>query len=167
MRELVRNLKPSRFEDIVALVALFRPGPLKSGMVDDFIQRKEGLARVTYPHPQVEPILQATHGVILYQEQVMQIARELAGYSLGGADVLRKAMGKKLPEEMARERAAFVSGGDPSRGGTRTSRTPSSTSWSTSPSTGSTARTPSPTRSCPTRRRGSSATIRLRSWPPR
>ena len=110
MRELVRNLKPSRFEDIVALVALFRPGPLKSGMVDDFIQRKEGQARVTYPHPQVEPILQATHGVILYQEQVMQIARELAGYSLGGADVLRKAMGKKLPEEMARERAAFVSG---------------------------------------------------------
>ena len=110
MRELVRNLKPSRFEDIVALVALFRPGPLKSGMVDDFIQRKDGLARVTYPHPQVEPILRATHGVILYQEQVMQIARELAGYSLGGADVLRKAMGKKLPEEMARERAAFVSG---------------------------------------------------------
>ena len=110
MRELVRGLKPSRFEDIVALVALFRPGPLKSGMVDDFIERKEGRAQAAYPHPRVEPILQSTHGVILYQEQVMQIARELAGYSLGGADVLRKAMGKKLPEEMARERAAFVAG---------------------------------------------------------
>ena len=110
MRELVRGLKPGRFEDLVALVALFRPGPLKSGMVDDFIERKEGRAPVTYPLPEVEPILRSTHGVILYQEQVMQIARELAGYSLGGADVLRKAMGKKLPEEMARERAAFVSG---------------------------------------------------------
>ena len=110
MRELLRGLKPSRFEDIVALVALFRPGPLKSGMVDDFIERKEGRAEVSYLLPQVEPILRSTHGVILYQEQVMQIARELAGYSLGGADVLRKAMGKKLPEEMARERAAFVSG---------------------------------------------------------
>ena len=110
MRELVRGLEPGRFEDIVALVALFRPGPLKSGMVDDFIERKEGRAAVEYLHPQVEPILRSTHGVILYQEQVMQIARELAGYSLGGADVLRKAMGKKLPEEMARERAAFVSG---------------------------------------------------------
>ncbi len=110
MRELVRGLKPSRFEDLVALVALFRPGPLKSGMVDDFIERKEGRAKVAYVHPQVEPILRSTHGVILYQEQVMQIARELAGYSLGGADVLRKAMGKKLPEEMARERAAFVAG---------------------------------------------------------
>ena len=110
MRELVRGLKPTRFEDIVALVALFRPGPLKSGMVDDFIQRKEGRAAVEYLHPQIEPILRSTHGVILYQEQVMQIARELGGYSLGGADVLRKAMGKKLPEEMARERAAFVAG---------------------------------------------------------
>ena len=110
MRELVRGLKPSRFEDIIALVALFRPGPLKSGMVDDFISRKEGRSAVEYLHPRIEPILRSTHGVILYQEQVMQIARELGGYSLGGADVLRKAMGKKLPEEMARERAAFVSG---------------------------------------------------------
>ena len=110
MRELVRGLKPSRFEDIVALVALFRPGPLKSGMVDDFIERKEGRAAVEYAHPDIEPILRSTHGVILYQEQVMQIARVLAGYSLGGADVLRKAMGKKLPEEMARERVAFVAG---------------------------------------------------------
>ena len=115
MRELVRGLKPNRFEDVVALVALFRPGPLKSGMVDDFIERKEGRAAVSYPHPEVEPILRSTHGVILYQEQVMQIARDLAGYSLGGADVLRKAMGKKLPEEMARERAAFVAGA--TRGG--------------------------------------------------
>ena len=110
IRELVKSLGPSRFEDIVALVALYRPGPLKSGMVADFIERKEGRATVEYAHPAIEPILRSTHGVILYQEQVMQIARKLAGYSLGGADVLRKAMGKKLPEEMARERAAFVAG---------------------------------------------------------
>ncbi len=110
MRDLVKKLKPGHFEDIVALLALFRPGPLGSGMVDDFIARKEGRADVKYPHPDLEPILEPTHGVILYQEQVMQIARRLAGYSLGDADGLRKAMGKKLPEEMARERSVFVSG---------------------------------------------------------
>lgn len=110
MRELVKNLKPGCFEDVVALLALFRPGPLGSGMVDDFIARKEGRARVAYLHPDLEPVLESTHGVILYQEQVMQIARRLAGYSLGDADGLRKAMGKKLPEEMARERSVFVSG---------------------------------------------------------
>lgn len=110
MKELIKRLKPDCFEDIVSLVALFRPGPLQSGMVDDFIDRKHGLAEITYLHPSIEPILASTYGVILYQEQVMQIAQVLAGYSLGGADLLRRAMGKKKPEEMARQRDVFVSG---------------------------------------------------------
>jgi len=95
---------------MVALVALFRPGPLQSGMVDDFIDRKHGRAAVKYPHPALEPILKPTYGVILYQEQVMQIARVLGGYTLGAADLLRRAMGKKKPEEMAQQRAIFVEG---------------------------------------------------------
>jgi DNA polymerase-3 subunit alpha len=109
MKDLIRRLQPDSFEDIVALVALFRPGPLQSGMVDDFIKRKHG-ARVSYPHPDLEPILKPTYGIILYQEQVMQIAQVLAGYSLGGADLLRRAMGKKKPEEMAKQRAVFQEG---------------------------------------------------------
>lgn len=110
MKELIRRLKPNSFEDIVALVALFRPGPLQSGMVDDFINRKHGRARVVYPHPDLEPILKNTYGVILYQEQVMQIAQVLANYSLGGADLLRRAMGKKKPEEMQKQREIFLKG---------------------------------------------------------
>ena len=110
MKDLIRRLQPDCFEDIVALVALFRPGPLQSGMVDDFIDRKHGRASVVYPHPDLEPILRPTYGVILYQEQVMQIAQVLAGYSLGGADVLRRAMGKKKPEEMAKQREVFTAG---------------------------------------------------------
>ncbi|MEO6697976.1 MAG: DNA polymerase III subunit alpha, partial [Paraperlucidibaca sp.] len=110
MKELIKKLKPSRFEDVVALVALYRPGPLESGMVDDFINRKHGRADVAYPHPELEPVLENTYGVILYQEQVMQIAQVLAGYSLGGADMLRRAMGKKKPEEMAKERVKFMDG---------------------------------------------------------
>ncbi len=110
MKELVRRLQPGVFEEITALVALFRPGPLQSGMVDDFIARKHGQARVEYPHPRLEPILRPTYGVILYQEQVMQIAQVLSGYSLGEADILRRAMGKKKPEEMARQREKFVTG---------------------------------------------------------
>jgi DNA polymerase III subunit alpha len=112
MKDLIRRLQPDRFEDIVALVALFRPGPLQSGMVDDFISRKHGRsnAPIDYLHPSLEPILKPTYGVILYQEQVMQIAQVLAGYTLGGADLLRKAMGKKKPEEMAQQRSVFVSG---------------------------------------------------------
>jgi DNA polymerase-3 subunit alpha len=109
MKDLIRRLMPDTFEDIVALVALFRPGPLQSGMVDDFIKRKHG-ARVVYPHPDLEPILKSTYGIILYQEQVMQIAQVLAGYSLGGADLLRRAMGKKKPKEMAKQRAIFLEG---------------------------------------------------------
>jgi DNA polymerase-3 subunit alpha len=110
MKDLVKRLQPDRFEDIIALVALFRPGPLQSGMVDDFINRKHGRAIVSYPHPALEPILRPTYGVILYQEQVMQIAQVLAGYSLGSADLLRRAMGKKKPEEMAMQRDLFCKG---------------------------------------------------------
>ncbi|MGD9152126.1 MAG: DNA polymerase III subunit alpha [Gammaproteobacteria bacterium] len=110
MKDLVKRLQPDCFEEIIALVALFRPGPLQSGMVDDFINRKHGRARVEYPHEKLIPILKPTNGVILYQEQVMQIAQILAGYSLGGADILRRAMGKKKPEEMAQQREVFVKG---------------------------------------------------------
>lgn len=109
MKELIKKLKPDCFDDIIALVALFRPGPLESGMVDDYINVKHG-AEAEYAHPLLEPILKPTNGVILYQEQVMQIARELAHYTLGGADMLRRAMGKKKPEEMAKEREKFTSG---------------------------------------------------------
>lgn len=110
MKELIGKLQPDCFDDIVALVALFRPGPLQSGMVDDFIARKHGKSKVQYPHPLLEPVLKSTHGVILYQEQVMQIAQVLAGYSLGQADLLRRAMGKKKLEEMARQRDVFMKG---------------------------------------------------------
>lgn len=110
MKELLVKLKPSCFEDIIAVCALYRPGPLGSGMVDDFIDRKHGRKPVTYDLPQLQPILKDTYGVIVYQEQVMQIARTLAGYSLGGADLLRRAMGKKDPVEMARQRDIFLAG---------------------------------------------------------
>jgi DNA polymerase-3 subunit alpha len=112
MKDLIRRLQPDRFGDIVALVALFRPGPLQSGMVDDFIVRKHDTtgAAIDYLHPDLKPVLEATYGVILYQEQVMQIAQILAGYTLGGADLLRRAMGKKKAEEMAEQRSVFVSG---------------------------------------------------------
>ena len=109
IKDIIKRLKPDKFDDIVALVALYRPGPLQSGMVEDFILRKHG-ARVDYFHPDLEPILKQTYGVILYQEQVMQIAQVLAGYTLGGADLLRRAMGKKKHEEMAQQREIFVSG---------------------------------------------------------
>jgi DNA polymerase-3 subunit alpha len=112
MRDLVKRLRPDHFDDIVALVALFRPGPLQSGMVDDFISRKNGNndQAIDYYHPDLEPVLTSTYGVILYQEQVMQIAQRLSGYSLGEADILRRAMGKKKPEEMASQRTKFVDG---------------------------------------------------------
>lgn len=110
MKELIKRLQPDQFEEIIALVALFRPGPLQSGMVDDFINRKHKRAKVEYLHPAIEPILKPTYGVILYQEQVMQIAQTLAGYTLGGADLLRRAMGKKKPEEMAKQRTIFTEG---------------------------------------------------------
>ena len=115
MKDLISRLKPDCFEDIIALVALFRPGPLESGMVQNFIDRKHGKEEVSYPdaqyqHECLKPILEPTYGVIVYQEQVMQIAQELAGYTLGGADLLRRAMGKKKPEEMAAQREIFEKG---------------------------------------------------------
>ncbi len=115
MKDLIKRVEPNCFEDIVALVALFRPGPLQSGMVDDFINRKHGRAEVAYPdakfqHESLKPVLEPTYGVIVYQEQVMQIAQVLAGYTLGGADMLRRAMGKKKPEEMDKQRAIFEEG---------------------------------------------------------
>ncbi len=110
MRDLLTRIKPDSFEDIIALVALFRPGPLQSGMVDDFIACKKGGQQVVYPLPQLEPILKETYGVILYQEQVMKIAQELGGYSLGQADLLRRAMGKKNPAEMTKQRKVFMKG---------------------------------------------------------
>ena len=115
MKELIKRLKPDCFEDIIALVALFRPGPLQSGMVDNFIDRKHGREEISYPdaeyqHECLQEILEPTYGIILYQEQVMQIAQEMAGYSLGGADLLRRAMGKKKPEEMAKQRGTFADG---------------------------------------------------------
>jgi len=110
MKEMLTKLKPSCFEDVIAACALYRPGPLGSGMVDDFIERKHGRKKVVYVLPELEPILKDTYGVIVYQEQVMQIARTLAGYSLGGADLLRRAMGKKDPAAMAKEKDTFLAG---------------------------------------------------------
>ncbi len=112
MRDLIKRMRPDHFDDLVALVALFRPGPLQSGMVDDFITRKHASnkADIDYLHPDLKPVLEETYGVILYQEQVMQIAQVLAGYTLGGADLLRRAMGKKDPVKMAKQREIFVQG---------------------------------------------------------
>jgi DNA polymerase-3 subunit alpha len=110
MRDLLRKVAPDTFEDIIAINALFRPGPIQSGMIDDFAKRKHGKQRVTYMHPKLEPILKKTYGVIVYQDQVMQVANRLAGFSLAQADLLRRAMGKKKPEEMARMKSAFVEG---------------------------------------------------------
>jgi DNA polymerase III subunit alpha len=110
MRELLRKAKPERLDDLIALNALYRPGPLKSGMVDDFISRKQGKTEVKYEHPSLAPILSDTYGVIAYQEQVMRIAAVLAGFTMGQSDVLRKAMGKKDPKVMAKQREAFMEG---------------------------------------------------------
>ncbi|MBI4357954.1 MAG: DNA polymerase III subunit alpha [Candidatus Omnitrophica bacterium] len=110
MRDLLKKMKPSRFGDLVALLALYRPGPLGSGMVDDFIRRMHNPTLIQYDHPALEPILKETYGIILYQEQVMQIVSALAGFSLAKADSLRRAMGKKIPEIMEREKKSFIEG---------------------------------------------------------
>ena len=112
MRDLLKKMKPDCFADIIALLALYRPGPLESGMVDDYIKRRHGTLKEKYDLPQLENILRETHGVILYQEQVMRIASTLAGFSLGDADLLRRAMGKKKPEEMEAQREKFMGGAD-------------------------------------------------------
>lgn len=110
MKKYLKMLKPSNIEDVIAMCALYRPGPLGQGMVDTFINRKHGIEKVAYPHPKLESILSNTYGVIVYQEQVMQAGQEMAGYTLGGADMLRRAMGKKDAKEMAKQRSIFVSG---------------------------------------------------------
>ena len=110
IKDLIHRLQPDSFNEIIALVALYRPGPLESGMVGDYVDRKHGRSIVSYPHADLETILKPTYGVILYQEQVMQIAQVLAGYSLGDADILRRAMGKKKASEMAKQRMVFVDG---------------------------------------------------------
>lgn len=110
MRKYLRMLRPTCFEDLIAMLALYRPGPLNSGMVDEFCKRKHGEVEVTYPLPELEKCLKDTYGVIVYQEQVMQIAQIVAQYTLGGADLLRRAMGKKKPEEMAQQRGIFLDG---------------------------------------------------------
>src|SRR5690625_4511305 len=110
MKELLKSLRPNNFEDIIAMLALYRPGPLESGMVVDFVNRKHGRAEVDYFHKDLESVLSSTYGVIVYQEQVMLISQIVGGYTLGGADLLRRAMGKKKPEEMAMHRGRFESG---------------------------------------------------------
>src|SRR5690606_17568734 len=108
--DLVVKLKPRTFREIIPLVALYRPGPLQSGMVDDYVGRKSGATKIEYLHPTIVDLTEETLGVIVYQDQVLQIAQKMAGYSLGEADLLRRAMGKKKPEEMQRQRERFVQG---------------------------------------------------------
>lgn len=110
MQDLAKKLKPSGFEDVIAMLALYRPGPMESGMLDDFVERKHGRAQITYMFPELEPILKPTYGVIVYQEQVMQIVQTIGGFSLGGADLVRRAMGKKIKEEMDKLKEEFAQG---------------------------------------------------------
>ena len=148
MRRALVDMRPDRFEDIIALVALYRPGPMAN--IPTYCARKHGDEEPEYLHPMLEPILKETFGVIIYQEQVMQIAQVMAGYSLGEADLLRRAMGKKIRAEMEQQRERFVAGAVES--GVRARRpTPSSNCWQNSPTTASTRATPRPTRWCPTR----------------
>ncbi len=155
MKDLIKRLQPDCFEDMIALVALFRPGPLQSGMVDNFIDRKHGREEISYPdvqwqHESLKPVLEPTYGIILYQEQVMQIARVLSGYTLGGADMLRRAMGKKKPEEMAKQRSIFEDGAK-KNGIDGELAMKIFDRWRNSPVTDLTNRTPPPTRWSPTR----------------
>jgi DNA polymerase-3 subunit alpha len=110
MRDILKKMNPTKFEDLIAVLALYRPGPLGSGMVDDFINRKQGKKEITYFHPKLEPILKKTYGIILYQEQIMQIVSALAGFDMARADLLRKSIGKKIPEIMEEQRHLFVGG---------------------------------------------------------
>jgi len=112
MQDLAKKLKPHGFEDIIAMLALYRPGPMESGMLDDFVERKHGRAEITYAFPELEPILKPTYGVIVYQEQVMQIVQTIGGFSLGGADLVRRAMGKKIKEEMDKLKEEFAVGAE-------------------------------------------------------
>jgi DNA polymerase-3 subunit alpha len=166
MQDILRKMKPDTFEDLIALNALYRPGPIQSGMIDDFISRRHGRTKVTYDHPKLEPVLAPTYGVIVYQEQVMKIASVLSGYSLGQADLLRKAWGRRRSTSW--RRSGNGSSADAARiresGRRRPAR--SSTRWRSSRAMGSTALTRPPTRSSPTGPPGSRSTIRSTSWPP-
>ena len=152
MKQLLRQLGPDRFDDLIALNALFRPGPLGAGMGTTYVDRRHGREPVTYMFPDLEPILAPTYGVILYQEQVMQIASLIAGYRLGEADMLRRAMGKKDKEKMAKEKTKFIERGR-NAATTRPRWPSSSTSSSSSRATASTRATAPPTPWWPTRRR--------------
>ncbi len=146
MRESLKRLKPDRFEDIIAMVALYRPGPMDN--IPTYINRKHGEEPVDCLHPMLEPILKETYGVIIYQEQVMQIAQVMGGYSLGQADLLRRAMGKKDKAEMAQAAGRASSRARSKNGVKKRRRRSTSSSWSTSsPATASTRATPRPTRS--------------------
>ena len=153
MRDVLRRYKPDTVEDLTALNALYRPGPIQGGMIDDFIERKLGRRKVEYMLPELEGILKETLGVIVYQEQVMQIANVLASYSLGEADLLRRAMGKKNAEEMAKQRDRFMSGAAALGHSEGDRRATSSTRWRSLPATDSTSRTRRPMRCWPIRRR--------------
>ena len=150
MRRALLDMRPDRFEDIIALVALYRPGPMAN--IPTYCARKHGLEKPDYIHPKLEPILNETYGVIVYQEQVMQAAQILAGYSLGEADLLRRAMGKKIRTEMQAQREHFVNGA-PSAASSARRPTRSSTCSNASPNTASTRATPRPTRWSPIRPR--------------
>jgi DNA polymerase-3 subunit alpha len=157
MRDLIMKAKPDRLEDLIALNALYRPGPMD---LDPGVHRAQARRqRWEYLDPRLKDILEPTYGVMTYQEHVMTIAQVIGGYTLGGADLLRRAMGKKKPEEMAKQRAIFLAGAA-SAGSPRDRRESSSTRWRSSPGTASTSRTRRPTRSSPTRRRSSRRTTR-------
>ena len=165
MRDVLRKLKPDRFEDIIAVVALYRPGPMEN--IPSYIKRKHGEETPDYLHPLLEGILKETYGIMVYQEQVMQIAQVLSGYTLGGADLLRRAMGKKIQAEMDAQRAELRRGRGEERRQEGQGRRRSST-WSTSsPATASTRATPRPTRWSATRPPISRRTIRSSSSPRR
>jgi len=165
MKDLIKRLRPDCFEDIIALVALFRPGPLQSGMVDDYINVKHGKQKAEYPHPVLEPILKPTNGVIVYQEQVMKIAQDMAGYTLGGADLLRRAMGKRNLRRWPSS-VRFLSPG-PRRSELKTeSRATFLTSWRSLQVTDSTNRTQPPMRWSPTKPHGSKRITLRPSWLP-
>ena len=147
-----KKLKPDRFEDIIAVVALYRPGPMDN--IPRYIDCKHGKEEPDYLHPSLEPILKDTFGIMIYQEQVMQIAQVLSGYSLGGADLLRRAMGKKIKEEMEAQRKAFIDGAVAQQGRAPTRPARSSTRSTSSPATASTRATRPPMRWSPIRRPG-------------
>ncbi len=163
MMDALKRMKPTCIEDIVALVALYRPGPMEN--IPTYCEVKNGLKERESVHPSIDHILEETQGIIVYQEQVMQIAQEMAGYSLGGADLLRRAMGKKIAEEMAKERPKFEKGALENGVDKKKKPAKCSTCWKNSPITVSTNRTPPPMPWSAIRLLGSRPIIRSNSWP--